>query len=106
VKESDQTPGDVNERLDPKLHSNLGKLGWRMPQTAAEVRAAEEWVDKSPRELPERLGAAPDVDRSAGDPPSAGSILSRYLREDGPSKSAPDDARSSDHKEPDLEPER
>ena len=85
---------------------DLAKLGWRMPETAAEVRAAEEWVAKSPSELPQRLQATPDIARS--DDRSAGEkgILSRYLRDDSRTPDSPSGDRSMDADRSDLEPER
>jgi hypothetical protein len=102
VKERDQTGGDPSERLDAKVYADLAKVGWRVPETEVEVRAAEEWAGKSPDELPQRLRVTPAMGSSELRTPGGG-ILSRYLRDDG---NAPNDERSRDGKPRDLEPER
>ena len=106
MKERDHTPEDPNERLDPDLYSAMAKVAWRMPQTEAEVRVAEDLVGNTPGKLPTHLGAMRDADRSERDHAGGGSILSRYLRDDGPSQDKPVDGRSSDRQEPEREPER
>jgi hypothetical protein len=104
VKERDQTPGDPNERLDAKVYADLAKVGWRIPESEAEVRAAEEWAGKSPGELPQRLRVTPATGSSELRTPGGG-ILSRYLRDDVHPSTTRDD-RSSDEQHRDFEPER
>lgn len=83
--------GDPSERLSPELYRELGKNGWRLPQTEHEVRAAEEWVSKTPDRLPEGLHDLPGKDHS----PEPGPLLDRYLNTDRVDRSA-DDAKAKD----------
>lgn len=41
--------------LDRETHDILGLLGWRLPKSADEVQAAEEWLRSHQATLPERL---------------------------------------------------
>src|SRR5690349_1223219 len=79
MNEHESKTGDPNERLDPKIHRDLAQLGWKIPQSEAEVRAAEEWASKLPGEIPARLRGMPNKDRSQ----KPGGLLGRYLRDDG-----------------------
>jgi hypothetical protein len=89
MNEHERTTGDQNERLDPKIHRDMAQLGWKIPQTEAEVRAAEELVAKAPDELPARLLEMPDKEP----PQKRGGILERYFRDDGWHR-APDEEKA------------
>lgn len=102
MSKREQTSEDPNERLDPKVYADLARIGWRTPQTEAEVRAAEEWAAKSPSELPARLHDTPDIAQSDPGMPGSGSILSRYLRDDR-SSTVPSDTKSREADSPDRE---
>jgi hypothetical protein len=78
MSKHDQPAGDRNERLSQEIYRELGRIGWRMPKSEPEVRAAEEWVSKTPDRLPERLGTLPESNRA----PERSSFLDRYLNTD------------------------
>jgi hypothetical protein len=106
VKERDHTPVDPNDRLDPGIYSELAKAGWRMPQSEAEVRAAEELVSKTPGDPPKRLARTPDLGSSEGRSPERGGILSRYLRDDGREPKSPSEEKTQNGERPGFEPDR
>lgn len=89
------------EQLAPRLHQELGKAGWRIPQTEQEVRAAEEWVSREPDRVPPGLQELP----SEGSAREKGRILDRYLRDDGRSPSV-DDSKSKELDRPDHDLDR
>ena len=70
--------GEQPERLPRELHRALGRLGWKVPETDQEVRAAEEWIARSAVRLPDRLGKSPDMNRSQ----ESGRMLDRYLSDE------------------------
>jgi hypothetical protein len=65
------SPDEGEGRLRPVLYRELGKTGWRVPQSEQEVRAAEQWLDRNSVRLPDTVRLR-----------EAGQILDRYLRED------------------------
>lgn len=91
MSEDHSARGDQHERLDRKIHHDLANLGWRIPQTEPEVRAAEESANRWSGDLPERLHDTPDDERSQ----TPERILGRYLRDDARYRS-PDDVRAKD----------
>lgn len=91
-----QAPDEQGENLSPEIYRELGKNGWRVPETEPEVKAAEEWVGKAPDRLPARLESLPDKDSDQ----ERGGLLDRYLRNDrgdrsGDDPKAKDDERSN-----------
>jgi hypothetical protein len=96
MKEHENTAADPKDRLDRNIHRDLGKLGWRTPQSDAEVRAAEQDLEATPGEVPERLQRV-DLGPVQGDAPRDG-LLSKYLPDDGRGLEAeqqPETGRSS-----------
>lgn len=89
------------EHLSSRLHQELGKAGWRIPQAEQEVRAAEEWVSKEPDRVPLGLQELP----SEGSIQEKGRILDRYLRDDGRAPLV-DDAKSKELDRPDHDLDR
>jgi hypothetical protein len=88
MKNQEPVPDPRSERLSLEIYRELGKNGWRLPETKAEVQAAEVWVEKSLDRLPARLNDLPDK----GHGQSHGRMLDRYL---GADRSA-DDSKAMD----------
>lgn len=93
---------DSDDRLDPETYHGLGHLGWRLPRTEEEVKAAEEWAAKAPIELPHRLQDVPSVERS---PRALDDDLSRALREEDERRHALED-QMRDHGRPSEDRDR
>jgi hypothetical protein len=106
MKERDEFTGDPNERLDPRLHADLARAGWTMPESESEVRAAEEWARNVPGELPARLRDTPEIGAPERSSREDSGILSRHLRDEGRTSSSPNDEKSRDSDQRDVEPER
>lgn len=96
-----QADGDRDERFRPELYREFGKLGWNVPQSDQEVRAAEEWIAANPVRLPDRLRDLPGKERSD----ESGGLLERYLRDDGRQPSI-DDSKSNDKDRDDRDLDR
>lgn len=94
MSKPDNTAGDRNERFSPELYRELGKNGWRLPQTEREVRAAEDWISKNPERNAGRLPDMPDEKSS----PKQDRILDRYLRTDQPDRSADESKSMNDER--------
>lgn len=101
MNRQEQPDGDAGERLSREVREALGRSGWRVPQSDAEVRAAEEWVARSNERLPEQLQSIPDPERR----PAPGRLLDRYLKSDGPDRS-PDASKSMGEDRPVKDVER
>lgn len=89
-----------DDRFRPEAYRELGKLGWRVPESDKEVRAAEEWVARSSIRLPAKLHHLPNERQPRGD-----GLLGRYLREDVHHRST-EDSKSMDEGKPDRELDR
>lgn len=83
--------GERSERLDPRLYQELGKAGWRIPQGEHEVRAAEDWVSRSPDRVPARLDQLPGEDGQQ----KVRGVLDRYLHDAARAPSV-DESKSKD----------
>lgn len=92
--------GERIERLEPKLYQELGKAGWRIPQAEHEVRAAEDWVSRSPDRVPARLDQLPGED---GHQKGRG-VLDHYIQDEGRVSSVDEsNSKDVDRSGPDLE---
>jgi hypothetical protein len=100
MKAHENTSRDPTDRMSRGIYRELGKLGWRTPQTDAEVRAAEEELVRSPGALPERLDRVPDPDPSEARDADHG-LLSKYLQDDGRGSEA-DRQPEADRPSPEL----
>jgi hypothetical protein len=94
-------PGDSEEQLRPKLYRDLGRLGWRVPQSEREVRAAEDWVGTHSTRLPDRLHDLSNDSRST----ESGRILDRYLGHDG-GRCVPEESKSMEGESTDRDLDR
>lgn len=93
--------GDQDDRFRPEAYRELGKLGWKVPQSDQEVRAAEEWTARNPVRLPDRLRDVPDKERSE----ESGGILGRYLHDTAP-RSSIDESKTKDNDRSDRDLDR
>ena len=106
MKPPENERSEPMEQLDLKLHGELAKLGWTMPETDAQVRSAEEWTATLPSELPDRLRSLPELSGAEPTPRPDGTILSRYLRDEGTARDAAGGDRTLDGDQRDFEPDR
>jgi len=100
MNEYEKPTVDPSDRLDRSIHADLGKLGWRTPQSDAEVRMAESELTLLPSELPGRLREVPDIEAPQGASRETG-LLAKYLKDEGRFDSS-SQSREPDRSERDL----
>jgi hypothetical protein len=96
-------PHDAPEYMDPRFHRETVELGWRLPRTEAEVAQAEAELARQPGELPAKLRDLPSLPSMGEDPHRKGSLLSRYLKGDDPTRDARERDRGSERPSPELD---
>lgn len=101
MTKNEQPADERSERFSVRVYGALGRNGWRLPRTEAEVRAAEEWASRNPVRLPGRLADVP----SRGPSPESGRVLGRYLR-DIERQRSPEGAKEKDEGRSDQSLER
>lgn len=69
-----------DDRIDAAVYRALGRLGWRLPRTEDEIRAAEEWVANTQIELPRSLLDVPVADHSHAPAVARDEDFARALR--------------------------
>lgn len=91
------------DRLRAELHRALGQVGWRVPQSAGEVKSAEQWPEQQTQRLPSRLSQVPELAAPVKTVTGERSFLARYFPEEGPNGSEPERQPELDRDGPDLD---